>query len=71
MLFRAEDDGDAGCLGEFVADKGSDGGEFDDGLLGPAGLECAGAKDEGCGGEGFGECCAHLCVLEDIFGTDG
>lgn len=69
MLLRAKDQGDAPARLEFVTDDGSQCRQLDDCLLGLARPECAGAEDEGCGGECLGECAPHFCVLEELFGT--
>ena len=71
MFFGAEDEGDAPAAGKLVANDGSERWELDDRLLGPAGFECAGSEDKGCGGQCFSQCAPHFCALEQIFRANG
>lgn len=64
MFFRAEDEGDPGSVGAFAFQKRNEIWKRNNGLLGLAGIESAGAEHEGCGAESFGEGCADACVLE-------
>ena len=55
VFFWTEDDGDCSSIVEFAGDDGSEMVEADDGLLGFAVGERAGAEDEGGVANGFGE----------------